>query len=112
MFLDVYDLRVLFQTTIEKESPQKTFPSKEDFTEWLMQSANWVCPYHIDFGYDVSDTRKLTKPLFEYKGIEELYSVLRAMFDTPALDDKNIYNCYGFINGDILYIMLDVGEAV
>lgn len=112
LFLDVSDLRVLFQTTTDQNTGQGNYLTKEDFKTWLMCAVNWVGFTHVEFGYGDVNHDVLKQSVNNYEGMPELYSSLRDMFDHPILDDKHIFNGYGFIDGDILYIMLDVGEKI
>lgn len=113
LFLDVADLRVLFQTTVDQNTGQANYLTKQDFRNWLMCAVNWLGFAHVDFQYDsgATDCDVLKQSVHSYEGMPELYNVVKDMFDHPALNEQSVYNCYGFIDGDILYLVLDVGDS-
>ena len=109
IFLDVSDLRVLFQTTADENTQQSGFLTRSDFKHWLMKAVNWVGFCHVDFGLSSEDDIQLRSSVLNFKGMEELYHILNDVMSTKELVGKTIFSCYGFIDGDILYLMIDAG---
>lgn len=109
LFLDVSDLRKLFQSTTTPDTAQSNFLTKADFKAWLIEATNWVGVCPVDFSLtDVSNTHSISESILRFKGIEELYQMLKDALDVEELTNKTIYSCFGFIDGDVLYLMMEV----
>ncbi|MHA4875609.1 hypothetical protein, partial [Enterococcus faecium] len=76
LFLDVSDLRVLFQTTTDQNTGQTNYLTKEDFKSWLMCAINWLGFVYVNFDYDEGSQQVLTKSVNCYEGTPELYSAV------------------------------------
>lgn len=111
LFLDVSDLRVLFQSTEDENTKQSNFLTRTDFKVWLMEAVNWTNLCHVDFDLSYQVEGKIKDSVLKYKGMEEIYALLKDALAIPEIEGKTIFSCFGLIDGDILYLLMDVGET-